>query len=260
MRGRQQWTEERPIWENAILHKSQGFFTKSVRVKRSATETLWSGISKPQVWKSSTSLAGALNHKNTELYNRPGHGKIWRIPLTPCTTSSPKTKKYGIRLWWSSGPSLYEKYSINSRIQGIINGITTPGDVKLLIDFLKDLQTDWDRWSVVFGGLGTAMVALSAVLSGSAVLSSDYGVKCEKARSGGAVDTCSFLSSQIQAVDHNICIKRRESRAKAKPLQVEAAAIAAPGEASPHPGECSPIDSPFEEDYSKFDVQKALKS
>ena len=156
--------------------------------------------------------------------------------------------------------SLYEKYSMNSRIQGVTNGITTPGDVKLFIDFLKDLQTDWDRWSVVFGGLGTAMVALSAVLSGSAVLSSDYGVKCDKARSEGAVDTSSFLSSQVQAVDHNICIKRRKSRAKAKPLQVEAEAIAAPGEASPHPGECPPIEYPYKEDYSKFDVQKALKS
>ena len=29
---------------------------------------------------------------------------------------------------------------------------------------------------------------------------------------------------------------------------------------SPHPGECSPIDNPYEEDYSKFDVQKAQKS
>ena len=111
--------------------------------------------------------------------------------------------------------SLYEKYSINSRKQGIINGITTPGDVKLLIDFLKDLQTDWDRWSVVFGGLGTAMVALSAVLSGSAVLMDDTGVMRNQVEMRGAKDLSSYLTLEISE-DHNICKRKAQVTSKGK--------------------------------------------
>ena len=50
------------------------FLKKRACVKASTSETLWSGISKPQVGMSCASLSDALNHKNTELLNRPGEG------------------------------------------------------------------------------------------------------------------------------------------------------------------------------------------
>ena len=88
-------------------------------------------------------------------------------------------------------------------------------DLVQLLNCLE-VKDSWKRWSVVFGCLGTGMVALSAVLSGIAALADDHGVMREQAEIKGAKDLSSHLTSEIAAEDHSICKRKRKSRAKAK--------------------------------------------
>ena len=139
--------------------------------------------------------------------------------------------------------------------EGVIDVTPLLADVQHVVALANDVKVTWERWSSAFGCLGTAMVALSATLSGGAVLSDDYGVKCERAQSQGAVDTPALLTSETNAV-HQIYIKRRNSRAEAKPLEVEPEAVAAADEARPRPSERSFVSKLFEQDYAKCDAQK----
>ena len=60
------------------------------------------------------------------------------------------------------------------------------------------------------------MVALCAVLNGSAVHADHHDVMREQAEMKGAKGLSSYLTSEIAAEDHNICTRKRKSRAKAK--------------------------------------------
>ena len=127
-RGRPQWAKGCPIREDAYLRKSRSFFAKHACMKASASETMWSGVLKPRVWMSGTSLVGALNHKNTELFNRPGEGTkelAHSIDALPCATSTTWTPLF----------------------EGVIDVTPLLADVQHVIALANNIKMTWERAS-----------------------------------------------------------------------------------------------------------------
>ena len=149
-------------------------------MKASASETMWSGVLKPRVWMSGTSLVGALNHKNTELFKRPSEGMQ---ELAHSTGALHKVLTENAEVWSTAAVEewrrLCDKRDVDTSVRGVVDGTPLLADVQHVIALANDIRMKWERWSSAFGCLGTAMVALSAVLCGGAVLSDDHGVKCE---------------------------------------------------------------------------------
>ena len=176
-RGRPQWEQGRPLFENAYHHKQQGFLAKHACVMATPSETLWSGFTVPGIW-SSTLLGESLSDPNSELFNRPGHGMLELSHSVSATHNILNDdENVGAPSLVNAWNELYGKYQIASATEGL-RANDALGDVQSFAEFVRTLQEDWSRWSVVFGCLGTGVVVLSAVLSGCAVLKDDYGVKC----------------------------------------------------------------------------------
>ena len=83
---------------------------------------------------------------------------------------------------------MFDKFQMTAVLEGLTFRTALLMDRVQLLNFLEDVKDNWERWSVVFGCLGTGMVALSAVKSGSAVLTNEDGVMRDQADMRSATD------------------------------------------------------------------------
>lgn len=184
--GRKTWAVGEKLWENAVVHKAQGFLRKYPGVPASddggaSSSARWECLGKPAAWLSPMALAASLDSGNTELINRPGIGFSELASVLHCQDCAIRE---GVRdeilhpALLAKWDSLWCAHELAAAVK-VLNAIGFPDisrssvEVKTavsnMLKFAQAVRGDWEAWSSVFAFGTTLTVCNSWLLSVAAL-------------------------------------------------------------------------------------------